>query len=105
MLARPLLLPRPLGIDTVTARRVDWLVQMAGARDIALGAGALAARQNGGWRTFTAAALASDVADALVLTQAVRRRQIGRIVGGLTALSAVVAAAAGGYALATASDG
>jgi hypothetical protein len=84
---------------------VDWLVQMAGARDIALGAGALAARRNGGWRTFTAAALASDVADALVLTQAVRRRQIGRIVGGLTALSAVVAAAAGGYALATASDG
>src|SRR3954468_20843013 len=66
MLARPLLLPRPLGIDAVTAGRVDWLVRMAGARDLALGAGTLAASKTGGQRSWVAAGLASDVADAVV---------------------------------------
>jgi hypothetical protein len=101
MLARPLLLPRPLGVDSVTASRVDWLVRMAGARDFALGAGTLAARREGGLRTWLVASMASDVADAVVLTHAVRRRQIGRIMGGAAALSAVVAAALGAYAVVT----
>ena len=104
MLARPLLLPRPLGIDGVTASRVDWLVRMAGARDVALGAGTLAAAKTGGQRTWVAAALASDVADAVVLTHAVRRGRIGRIMGGAAALSAVGAAALGVVALATAGE-
>lgn len=104
MLARPLLLPRPLGIDGVTARRVEWLVRMAGARDLALGAGTLAAGRAGGQRTWVAAALASDAADALVLSQAIRRGQIGRVMGGAAALSAVVAAALGVVALATAGE-
>src|SRR5206468_1848596 len=81
MLARPMLLPRPLGVDRLTATRVDWLVRMAGARDLALGAGTLAARRSGGLRTWLLAALGSDVADAIVLTQAVRRGQVGRIAG------------------------
>jgi hypothetical protein len=104
MLARPLLLPRPLGIDGVTASRVDWLVRMAGARDFALGAGTLAAAKLGGQRTWVAAALASDVADAVVLSKAVRQGQIGRIMGGGAALSAVVAATLGAVALVTAGE-
>ncbi|MFL6240462.1 MAG: hypothetical protein ACJ735_13325 [Actinomycetes bacterium] len=99
MLTRPLLLPRPLGIDSVTAGRVDWLVRMAGARDLALGAGTLAAAKTGGQRTWLAASLASDVADAVILTGAIRSGRIGRIMGGTAALSAVVAAAAGAVAL------
>ena len=101
MLARPLLVPRPLGIDSVTARRVDWLVRMAGARDLALGAGTLAALRTGGLRTWLLASLGSDVADAVVLTNAVRRGDIGRIMGGAAALSAVAAVAAGAVAIAT----
>src|SRR5438094_817895 len=78
MLARPLLVPRPLGVDRITASRVEWLVRMAGARDLALGAGTLAARRAGGQRTWVLAAMASDVADALILGQAVRRGLVGR---------------------------
>jgi hypothetical protein len=77
---------------------------MAGARDLALGAGTLAAGRAGGQRTWVAAALASDAADALVLSQAIRRGQIGRVMGGAAALSAVVAAALGVVALATAGE-
>ena len=77
---------------------------MAGARDFALGAGTLAAAKTGGQRTWVAASLASDVADAVVLTRAVRRGQIGRVMGGGAALSAVVAAALGVVALVTAGE-
>jgi hypothetical protein len=101
MLVRPLLVPRPLGVDSVTARRVDWLVRMTGARDLALGAGTLAATRTGGLRTWLLAALASDAADAVILTDAIRRGRIGRIMGGGAALSAIAAVAAGAVALAT----
>jgi hypothetical protein len=78
---------------------------MAGARDLALGAGTLAASRTGGQRTWVAAAMASDVADAVVLGQAVRRGQVGRVMGGAAALSAVVAAALGAVALGTMGEG
>jgi len=74
---------------------------MAGARDLALGAGTLAALRTGGLRTWLLASLGSDVADAVVLTNAVRRGDIGRIMGGAAALSAVAAVAAGAVAIAT----
>ena len=101
MVSRPLLVPRPLGFDSITATRVEWLVQMAGARDLALGAGTLAARRSGAQRLWLIASLGSDVADALVLSKAVRRGHIGRLMGSAVALSAVVAAALGVVALAT----
>ena len=101
MLARPLLLPRPLGVDSLTASRVDWLVRMAGARDLALGAGTLAAVRSGGVRTWLLACAASDTADAVILTQAVRRGRVGRIMGGGAALSAVVAVALGAVSIVT----
>ena len=105
MLTRPLLVPRPLGIDRLTSGRVDWLVRMAGARDLALGAGTLAARRTGGLRVWLLATLGSDVADAVILADAVRTRKVGRITGGAAALSAVVAAGLGAYALATDDSG
>ena len=101
MLTRPMLVPRPLGVDSITATRVEWLVQMAGARDLALGAGTLAAGRSGGQRTWLLASLGSDVADALTLGNAVRRGHIGRFMGSAVALSAVVAAALGVAALVT----
>jgi hypothetical protein len=104
MLAKPLLLPRPLGIDSITASRVEWLVRMAGARDLALGGGTLAARRTGGLRTWLAACVVSDAADALILAKAVRRGDVGAVMGGGAALSAVLAVAGGAYALATMED-
>src|SRR6059058_3062330 len=104
MLLRPLLVPRPLGVDSVTSKRVDWLVRMTGARDLALGAGTLAAARTGersGLRTWLVASLASDAADAVILTDAIRRGRVGRIMGGAAALSAVAAVAAGAAAVAT----
>jgi hypothetical protein len=101
MLTRPLLVPRPLGIDAITATRVEWLVRMAGARDVALGAGTVAATRTGGLRLWLLAGLASDTADAVVLSQAVRRGHVGRVMGSGAALSAVVAVALGVVAFAT----
>lgn len=99
MLTRPLLVPRPLGVDSGTARRVDWLVRMAGARDLALGAGTLGAVWAGGSRSWLLAGLGSDVADAVVLSAAVRRGHVGPIMGGAAALTAVLAAVGGLVAL------
>jgi hypothetical protein len=101
MLARPLLVPRPLGIDRITASRVDWLVRMAGARDLALGAGTLAARRTPGQRLWVLASAGSDLADFLVLSNAVRRGHVGRVLGSAAALSAIGAAALGAVALVT----
>jgi hypothetical protein len=101
MLARPMLVPRPLGVDRITAGRVDWLVRMAGVRDLALGAGGLAAARTGGQRSWVLAGALSDAGDALILGRAVRRGQVGRVLGSGAALSAVAAAALGLAALAT----
>jgi peptide-methionine (R)-S-oxide reductase len=80
---------RVLGLDTATARRAAVLARMAGARDMALGAGALAAAVSGrplaGW--LLAGAFA-DAADATVLGVALQRGDARGAIPLATALGA-----------------
>ncbi|MDX6287277.1 MAG: hypothetical protein QOG53_2762 [Frankiales bacterium] len=94
MLVRPMLLPRPLGVDRITADRISWLVRMLGARDLALGVGTLVATRRGGLPPWLVLAGAADTVDALALGQATARGDVGRVLGTLAAL-----AGAGGAAL------
>lgn len=107
MLARPMLVPRPLGVDRITADRVSWLVRMLGARDFALGAGTLLAIRSGqgtggdraGLGSWLALSGVSDAVDALALARAVRRGHVGPVSGGLAAMSGVGAAALSALAI------
>ena len=93
LLTRPQLLPRLVGIDSATAGRTSWLVQMLGAREIALGLGTLHELRRGDTRAsrlWLTAGLISDATDALVVAAAVRRGRMSR--SGL--LSVAVAASA-----------
>jgi hypothetical protein len=89
-----MLLPRPLGVDRITADRISWLVRMLGARDLALGVGTLVATRRGGLPPWLVLAGAADTVDALALGQATARGDVGRVLGTLAAL-----AGAGGAAL------
>jgi hypothetical protein len=92
LLARPTALPKALGVDSVTARKVGWLGAMVGARDVAIGAGLVhAARRRTDPRPWLMAALAADAADCLAFTVALVRRDV-RPAGGATC---VVAAGSG----------
>ena len=92
MFAAPVPAARLAGIDTGTARRISWLARMTAARDAALGAGALTAvRGDGDPARWVLAGAASDLVDALVVLDAVRRGRLGRLRGG-----AVVAASVSG---------
>ena len=88
LLARPTALPAALGVDRETRERMSWAVQMLGAREVALGLGALTART--GRRSWLAGGLLSDAMDAVAITAAVRQGRIGAAAGG-----AVAAVAAG----------
>src|SRR4051812_11017013 len=91
ILALPVLSARLLGADAATAKRVAWLTRMMAVRDTAIGAGGLAAvRGTGSATPWIIAGAASDVVDAIVLTQALRQ---GRAKG-LTATAVVPLAAA-----------
>ena len=77
LLARPEAMPRTLGVDRVSARRMSWAVRMFGARDAALGLlGAHAALTGRPLRPSLLAQAASDGADVVVLALAVRQRQV-----------------------------
>lgn len=94
MLAAPSLLPRMLGADRLTARRVGYLARMVGWREIALGAGTLAGvHEDGDPRPWLAAQACSDAGDAVSLLTAARRGHVHR---GLAAM--VTLFAAGGLA-------
>jgi hypothetical protein len=93
MLLAPQVLPQALGIDASARARTSWLVQMLGAREIALGAGVLSGqRSNGSWAV---AGSACDVVDALVVGAAVRRGVVSRSWGTAVAASALAAGLAG----------
>ena len=94
MLVAPQLLPQVLGVDAAARARTSWLVQMVGVREVALGAGTLAAGGAGGVRPWALAGSACDVVDALVVAAAVRRGAVSRQWGSAVALSAVAAGAA-----------
>ena len=95
MLLAPQLLPQLLGVDPATRDRTSWLVQMVGAREVAMGAGLLAADRSGAARSWALAGGASDLADALVVGAAVRRGAVSRPWGSAVALSALAAGAVG----------
>ena len=104
LLARPALLARVLGVDRATAERLDWLAATAAARDLALGAGTIwAARRRvpGESRvaTWVVAGAACDVADAVIVSRAIRRRQVNPVLGAAVALSALGGVALGALAL------
>jgi hypothetical protein len=94
LLARPESLPRLVGVDSVSARRMAWVVRLFAARDAALGAGAAHALLTGRpARPWLVAEAVSDGCDALALAVAVRRRQVSAVRG-----TAVAAFALGGCA-------
>lgn len=91
---------RMLGVDSGTAKRMTFLARMTAARDVALGVGTVASvgtPQAPLWLTVSAA---SDAVDALAIAGATRRGVTHGIGAAAAALSGVVAAAAGGWAVA-----
>lgn len=96
LLAAPALVPRLLGADAATARRVGYLGRMAGVRDVALGLGMLRALRAGrDARSWTVAGLLCDTGDALAVAVAVRRGDVHRLPGALLVASAAAGAVAG----------
>ena len=96
MVARPRLLPQALGVDSATAARTAWAVQMLGARELALGLGTLAARRAGdrrGARLWTAAGVLADGVDVLAVAGALARGRV-RTPAGLGVLAVAAAAVA-----------
>jgi peptide-methionine (R)-S-oxide reductase len=91
MLLTPQVLPQLLGVDAAARARTSWAVQMVGAREVALGAGVLAAQRSGGARPWLLAGSACDVVDAVVIGAAARRGAVDRPLGAAIALSALVA--------------
>ena len=84
MLARPTLVPLLVGVETAAASQTAWVVQMLGAREVALGVGLLA----GGDRSWVTAGVFCDTVDAAALVLAVRSGAVPRNGG-----SAIVAVA------------
>ncbi len=97
MVTRPALMPTVLGVDTATADRMGWAVQMLGAREIALGLGTLAAGRSTDPRGATLwlmAGMLSDAVDAVAVARAVGAGRLSRTLG-----LAVVVTAAGAAGL------
>ena len=97
MLARPTLLPRALGVDSATAKRMAWSSQMLGARELALGLGTWTAlrQQNArAARLWLMAGLLSDAVDALAVGAAAASGRVNRLAGAGVAVVAGGAVAA-----------
>lgn len=101
MLIAPRRFPMSLGVDAATSERVVWLVQMLGAREVALGLGGWAAdRQPGrGRRSWLAAGLLCDAVDAVAIGAAVRRGRVAKAPGLLATAVALGAVAVQARAL------
>jgi hypothetical protein len=98
LLARPTTLPKALGVDSVTARKVGWLSPMVGARDLALGAGLVqAARRGSDPRPWLLAAVFADAVDALAFGSATRQGQVG-VPGGVVCTGVALGGVLGGLA-------
>ena len=89
-LARPVDAVRFAGVDRVTAQRTAWVARLAGARDLAIGAGLLDAMRRGqptgGW---LAAGALSDAMDAMIIGSATARGQLTALPGAAMTASAV----------------
>jgi hypothetical protein len=92
MIARPRALPQLMGVDSATATRMAWAVQMLGAREVALGLGtvlSLRRGDRGADRLWLAGGVLSDAVDALAVAGALTRGRVGRGTGlGLIAVAA-----------------
>lgn len=94
MLARPTVLAKALGVDSITAERTAWIARFFAGRDLALGVGSA-----GGSRGCQVASCASDVGDLAAVVLAVRAKHVRPVPGLLAALVAGGAALGGGAAL------
>ena len=97
MLTRPELLPALLGTPQESRQSMAWVVQMLGAREVALGLGALTARKD--TRRWHAAGLLSDAVDAVAVAGALRKGRVRASTGAGLVVIAAVAAATGADAL------
>ena len=78
---------RSLGVDTATAKRMEFLSRMMAGRDVVIGVGTLVSRRPAGW---LAAGAVADAIDAAVIAQA---RRDGRASGPIAAAMVPGAAA------------
>lgn len=86
---------RLTGTDRQTATHLAWTARLAGIRDIALGAGLLAALATGrDTHTWLTAGMLADTADVAVFTDATRRGHLPPALGTAMALAALAGAAA-----------
>ncbi len=101
MVVRPRLMPQALGVDSASAVRTAWVVQMLGAREIALGLGTLVALRADprSGRTWVAAGVLCDAVDVLAVGAAVARGRLSRPVGGAVVVTALGACLGGLAAL------
>jgi len=92
MVVRPRAVPQALGVDSATATRMAWAVQMLGAREIALGLGTYAALRNpdrADSRLWLAGGVLSDGVDALAVAGALLKGRVSKSTGlGLVAVAA-----------------
>jgi hypothetical protein len=93
LLARPSVLPQAMGVDSSTAARIGWLVQMAGARDAAIGAGLVhAARTRRDPVPWVLAGAVCDAVDAVAFALAAARGRVRPALGAAAAASGVAGA-------------
>jgi hypothetical protein len=96
MVVRPRSLPQLLGLDSATATRTAWAVQMLGAREIALGLGTAAALRRPdreASRLWVAAGVLCDGVDVLAVGGALARGRIAKGPGlGLLAVAGAAVA-------------
>jgi hypothetical protein len=93
MLARPALIPTRLGVPTEAADQMTWAVRMLGAREVALGVGALVSRKER--RLWLAGGILSDAVDALAVGAALKQGRVKKLPGGGLTGIALVATAVG----------
>lgn len=102
MVVRPKALPQLMGLDSATATRSAWAVQMLGIRDLALGVGTLVAlrdQDRRSARTWLTLGLVCDAVDALALGGAALRGRVSRGGAGVGVAVALAAVAVGAKAL------
>lgn len=102
MMGRPRVLPQLMGVDSATATRVGWAVQMLGAREIAMGLGTLVALRRPGSaaaRTWVAAGVLTDALDVLAVGSALARGRVRASSGAAVLATASAAVVLGCRAL------
>lgn len=102
MLVRPRLVPQLLGIDSATAARTSWALQLLGAREVALGLGTLIGKEG---RLWILAGLLTDATDAVVMSGSVLRGRVKASTGLLSVAVAVTSSAVAIEELRTARKG